>query len=272
MVPVGHFQASLPMYNLPEMAGLNAAFWRAFRDVVGDRGVTLPEGLDFARPAVPEAIGTEVIFTQTCGYPLQTIYRDQFQLLGVPTYAAPGCGDATHCAFVVVRDDSAMDKIEDLRGKTFAVNSLQSNSGMNLPRRLIAPLAEGRPYFREVKITRTHPASMSQVAAGEVDGASIDCMTYAFHKDHSPELVARLRVIARTPESPAIPFITSASTARPEVEILRAALVELSARPEHRPLLDALRIKSIGPADPSAYRRVLAYEREAIELGYPDLV
>lgn len=264
--------ATSPMYNLPEMRGLYLAFWEALVAELGPEAGELPQAFAFDRPAVPDAIGPEVFFSQTCGYPLQTIYRGQYQLLGVPSYDAPGCGEATHCAFIVVRNASPFQAIEDLRGTRFACNSRQSNSGMNLPRRLIAPLAGGKPFFSEVVETGTHPFSMARVAAGELDAASIDCMTHAYFSEHRPEAVAGLRVIAQTPPSPAIPFVTSIATAPARVEALRAALLALTSKPEHRPVLQALRIATIGPASLAPYERILDYEREAAELGYPELV
>ncbi len=61
---------------------------------------------------------------------------------------------------------------------------------MNLPRLLFARLAGGKPFFRSVVETGTHPNSIARVTSGELDAASIDCMTYAFFKDHRPEVVA----------------------------------------------------------------------------------
>ncbi|WP_200964619.1 phosphate/phosphite/phosphonate ABC transporter substrate-binding protein [Bosea sp. Root483D1] len=264
--------ATSPMYNLPEMRALYLAFWNALVTELGPEAGELPEAFSFDRPAVPAAIGPEIFFSQTCGYPLQTIYRGQYQLLGVPSYDAPGCSEASHCAFILVGDDSPFETVEDLRGTRFACNSRQSNSGMNLPRRLIAPLAGGKPFFSEIVETGTHPFSMARVAAGELDAASIDCMTYAYFSEHRPQAVAGLRVIAETPPSPAIPFVTSIATAPAQVEALRAALLALSAKPEHRMVLAALRIASIGPASHAPYERILDYEREAAELGYPELV
>jgi ABC-type phosphate/phosphonate transport system substrate-binding protein len=262
--------ASLPMYNLAEMAEAHADLWKA---IVSECGPTadLPARLAFDRPPVPKAIGPEVIFSQICGYPLQTIFRGQYRLLGTPSYRAPGCGPGTHRAFVVVRDGSRFRRLEDLRGATFALNSRHSNSGMNLPRRLIAPLAGGRSFFRSVVETGAHPASIERVSSGELDAASIDCLTYAFFKDHRPKAVAPLRIIAETPESPAIPFITSALTSTAQAEALGEALVRLSSDPARRSILDALRIQSIGPANPASYHRLLDYEREAAQLGYPTL-
>lgn len=265
-------QASLPMYNLPEMAAANAAFWAALAVELRAHGVKgLPAALDFARPAVPARIGPDTLFSQTCGYPLQTIYDGQHELLGVPSYDAPGCEGPNHCAFILVRDDSPFHALPDLRGAVLAMNSRHSNSGMNLPRMLFAPLAGGRPFFRTVVETGTHPASMARVAAGKADATSVDCLTFAFFQDHRPDAVARLRVLAQTPDSPAIPFVTSHATPPEIVAVLRASLLRLAADPARRDVLGALRIRSIASADPAVYRRLLDYEREAVRLGYPEL-
>ena len=264
--------ASLPMYNLPEMAAVNAAFWAALsQEVAAEMPHGHPPDLSASMPPVPDAIGGHMLFTQTCGYPLQTIYRGQYELLGVPSYDAPGCADATHCAFILVRAGSAFVTPADLKGARFALNSRHSNSGMNLPRLLFAPIAGGRPFFGRVIETGSHPASMERVLRGEADAASIDCLTYAFFKDHRPAFVEGLRVLAETPPSPAIPFVTSRQTPSSSVESMRRALLRLARDPRHRPVLDGLRIRTISPAVPEAYGVLLDYERQAADLGYPDL-
>src|SRR5690242_18289582 len=94
--------ASLPMYNLPEMRPQNAAFWAALAEEFRRDGVKdVPVELSFGGPPVPDRIESDVLFTQTCGYPLQTVYRGQARLLGVPSYDAPGCRPGTHCAFIL---------------------------------------------------------------------------------------------------------------------------------------------------------------------------
>jgi len=59
--------ASLPMYNLPEMRQVNAAFWAALRGVLADAGLAAPEQLLFERPPVPERIGGEVLLEVPVG-------------------------------------------------------------------------------------------------------------------------------------------------------------------------------------------------------------
>lgn len=264
--------ASLPMYNLPEMQSRNEAFWGALAEELrGDGWTNLPAALGFAGVAVPDRIESDVVFTQACGYPLLTIYRGQCRLLGVPTYDAPGCREGMHRAFIVVRKDSKFEKPEDLKGARFALNSRESNTGMNLPRLLFARLAGGKPFFRSVVETGAHASSIDRVASGELDAASIDCVTYAFVQDHRPDAVASLRILAETPESPAIPFVTSITTPPEKANRLQAALFRLAADPDRRPILEGLRLRTIAKPDPAAYAGLLDYARQAAELGYPEL-
>jgi hypothetical protein len=80
------------MYNLPEMRAVNARFWEVLRGLLAEAGLRdVPETLSFNRPPVPERIGPEILFSQTCGYPLETIFSGQAIRLGTPCYAAPGC-------------------------------------------------------------------------------------------------------------------------------------------------------------------------------------
>ena len=87
-VPFG--KVSLPMYNLPEMQSDNRAFWGAMRVELSRLGLDdLPDDLDFTRRPVPAEIETDTLFTQVCGYPLQTIYRRQAALLGRARLCGP---------------------------------------------------------------------------------------------------------------------------------------------------------------------------------------
>jgi ABC-type phosphate/phosphonate transport system substrate-binding protein len=265
--------ASLPMYNLPEMRAANALIWEALRGLLAEGGVDdLPERLVFERPPVPDRIGAEVLFSQTCGYPLETIFRGQAIRLGTPCYDAPGCDGPTHCGLFVVPAGSPARDLRDLKGGTFLLNNRHSNSGMNLPRRALAEIAGGFPFFARVVETGSQPGNLDRIAMGEGDVTAVDCVTYAFWQQHRPEAAGRTRVLARTPPSPAIPFVTSAETPAATVEILRGALRELVQNPRYAGVCAGLRLKGVADVPAAAYRRLLDYEREAVALDYPVLV
>ena len=264
--------ASLPMYNLPEMRAVNARFWEALRGLLAEAGLRdLPEGLTFDRLPVPERIGPEILFSQTCGYPLETIFAGQALRLGTPCYAVPGCAGPTHCGLFVVPAGSTARELRDLRGGVFLFNSRHSNSGMNLPRRALADIADGRPFFAKVIETGSHPGNLDRIARGEADATAVDNVTYAFWCQYRPAAARHVRVLARTPASPAIPFVTSAATPPANAAILRDALTRLGREPHAAAARAGLTITDIVDVPPTAYSRLLEYEREAAELGYPEL-
>jgi len=262
--------ASLPMYNLPEMRPANALFWKAMRELLAARGLCdLPETLAFERPPVPEQIGPEVLFSQTCGYPLETMFSGQALRLGTPSYNVPGCDGPTHCGLFVVPAASPAQELRDLAGGVFLLNSRHSNSGMNLPRRALAEIAQGRPYFSRVIETGSQPGNLDRISRGEGDVTSVDCVTYAFWRQHRPRAVEHVRVLARTPPSPAIPFVTSVETPAATVVLLREALRRVAREPHRAAVRAGLALSDIVDVPDIAYRRLLDYEREAAALDYP---
>ena len=262
-------RASLPMYNLPGMQAVNAAFWQALRDELALEGA--PEALDFARAPVPAQIEADTLFTQVCGYPLQKKYRGQARMLGIPTYALPHCGPATHAGVFIVHADAPYRALEDLRGSRFVFNSLDSNSGMNLPRRAIAEIARSAPFFASCVETHSQPTNLERVAAGEADATCADAVTYAFNIAFKPHLARLTRILAATPISPAIPFVTSVATPEPLARALQAALLRVGTAPQHAAARAGLHIAAITAPDGADYTLQLRYEDEAAALGYPDL-
>ena len=265
-------RVSLPMYDLPGMRAANEAFWSALVKEVRREGFAdIPASLSPDEGPAPGRPMAGILFTQTCGYPLQTIHRDQFRLLGTPSYDAPGCGAMTHRSFIIVREDDSAQAPEDLRDRRFALNARHSNSGMNLPRHMFARLARNGLFFDEVVETGSHTASLAAVQLGNADAAGIDCVTWAFVGDHQPELAAGLRILAQTVVSPALPFVTGVDTSPALTDALRGALLTVGSNPTYRDVCKGLRIKGIGTTPMADYAASLRLEDDAIRAGYPKL-
>ena len=264
--------ASLPMYPLPEIAEATETLWRAISVRLVAAGLKdVPLALRHDIDDHRSWRDPDLLFGQSCGYPLVTEFRDCLRAVAAPLYEAPGCRGATHCSFFVVPRNSAAQRLADLRGGRFAFNSRDSNSGYNLARLAFAPLASKGRFFGEAIETGSHAASLSVVADGKADCASIDCVTHALLARHRPSLVAATRILDRSTASPTLPFVTAAGADDRTVAALRDALAAAMADPALAATRKALLLLGVLPAENSDYRIVLDHEAAARRRGYDRL-
>jgi ABC-type phosphate/phosphonate transport system substrate-binding protein len=191
--------------------------------------------------------------------------------VATPRYSAPGCEGATYRSAVVVRASDSAGSLADLEHRRCAVNQPDSNSGMNLLRAAIAPLAGGRRFFAGVALSGAHQRSAEMVAGGAADVAALDCVTWAHLGRLYPVLADQLRVLCWTPASASLPFITADSTSDAMLRTLRSVLEDVLADSSLAGVRERLLLTGIDPAPDSSFSGVLALERRAIESGYPTL-
>lgn len=263
--------ASLAMYAAPApVAEANDSFWTFLRDGLRAAGMAnAPQTLshDLAYDASWER--SDLLFAQTCGYPYVTRLRGRVRLVATPCYAYPGCDGPFTGSFVVVRADSDFDGLAALAGSRVAVNGLDSNSGMNLLRRSVAPLARSGRFFGSKILTGGHRASLKALREHAADVAAIDCVTFGHIARFAPEETAGLSILASTPIGPGLPFITRGDATDDEVETLRSVLRAAIAEPSLEPVRNTLALKDIVVLTDTDYERLAEYRREAEALGYP---
>jgi ABC-type phosphate/phosphonate transport system substrate-binding protein len=110
--------------------------------------------------------------------------------------------------------------------------------------------------------------SLERVANGEADATCVDCVLYAFFARHRPHVAERLRVLAATASTPAIPFVTASATA-PEVRVaLTEALLRVARAPEWAAVRARLMLRDIVSPDGLDYAAQLRFTREAEQMGY----
>ena len=124
---------------------------------------------------------------QTCGYPYVSHLKGKVRLVATPAYGFAGGQGTERVSFIVVPEASTAQSLADLRGKVAAVNDWGSNSGMNLFRAALAPLAKDGKFFSDVRITTGHLPSIKALQAGEADVASIDTVTWGMLGRHRPD-------------------------------------------------------------------------------------
>ncbi len=264
--------ATLPMYDLPELRGATDALWAAIAVRLQDRGVAAPQTLLRGTDLAAMWTDHRLLLGQTCGYPLVTSLAGKVAVVTTPAYLAEGCDGALYRSAVVVRAADSAGSLANLCGRRCAVNDAASNSGMNVLRAAVAPLANGATrFFAETIMTGAHAASMTAVAEGRADVAAIDCVTWAHLQRWRPETAGKLRVLAWTEATPGLPLITAAATSDETRSALAGALDDLAADPALAETRAALLLGGFVRVAAEAYERILELERGAVAAGYPVL-
>jgi ABC-type phosphate/phosphonate transport system substrate-binding protein len=263
--------ASLGLYDFPWTASANDALWAALGGRLRAVGVAAPVGLTRGVDLRALWRSAGLVFGQTCGFPYVTALRASVALIATPVYAFAGCRGAAHRSFVVARKQRTRRALADFAGARAAVNAADSNSGMNLFRATIAPIARGRAFFAQVTITGSHEDSLEALRNGAVDVAAIDSVSFGLLGRGRPDLTQNVDIIARTPFSPGLPFIMSAGLARTHLGAVRAALFATLDDPALAGPRDALGLAGAVVLGDDDYRRVARIEQRAITAGYPTL-
>lgn len=94
-------------------------------------------------------------------------------------------------------------------------------------------------------------------------------MSLALAREHLPELVARVRVISFSEQTPSLPLICSLRLPHGTIDGLREDLLSLPER--HAPLLARLKIAAFSVLPLESYKPILAAEQQAQRCGYPQL-
>ena len=266
--------ASLPMYDLEPLREATDAWWRSVAASLRRHGFeNAPGTLDRGGPVdhYQHWSSPDLLLSQTCGYPLIRTFADKLRVVAVPLYDAPQCRGAEYCSLVIVKEDSPARSLEDLRGGRAAINGFDSQSGCNAFRAAIARLARDGRFFDEVVETGRHELSMRRVAEGAADVCAVDCVTHALLSDTTAEAVAGTRVLTVTPRAPNLPYVTHIARSDEETRAMQMALLEAAEDPRTAAVRARLRLVGFALLPQKVYERIEAMERQAADLGYPEL-
>ncbi len=249
----------------PELRSAWGALLAKHHDIAGP-----PGDLPSIRYDTDEAMLRDpaMAFGHTCGYPLMTRLRDAVVPVCVPEFEVPGCEGHRYSSRFVVPIDSKLDGLAACRGQIVAVNTTDSNSGMNVLRHALASIGARPRFFERVELTGSHRASLEAVAAGRAQLAAIDCVSYQMVIDIAPHLAAAVRTIAFSRRTTGLPLVVPLHRAdgfdRDDFAAdLNQALAALTA--QHRA---CLHIKRFRPVDFDDYASIRELEQYAYERGY----
>ncbi|KAI9026218.1 ABC transporter [Hyaloraphidium curvatum] len=263
---------TLPMYDWPELHEATDLWIRGIARHLRRLHIEAPAGPTRPDYSDIESVWTdpELILSQTCGYPLTHALRDRVSFVAAPTYDADGCSVGRYSSIVLARRSNGATRLEDFRGRVAAVNNTDSMSGMLALKLVFGPLADRGRFFSRTVMTGGHLLSLAALNEGRADVAAVDAVCVALAVRHRPELLADLVEVARSPQVPSLPYITSLARSKDMVKI-RQALDAAVDDPELADVRRQLLIAGFSDVEEADYSRILDLEREVEARGGLDL-
>ena len=222
----------------------------------------------------------------TCGYPLMKSLQDLLSPICVPIFNvnadinsdtdAAGNDVRYYSSIFITSINSEIQSLHDSYQGVAAFNGRDSNSGMNVFRHALAPLAykkgKGKPFFSGLIESGSHRQSLIEVSEGRADIAAIDSVSLALIADAWPELAAQVKGIGYSVKTCGLPFVMTNSRLK-KTDPRRLTLLlnkALTLLPDqHR---QCLRLVEFIDVELSQYHSILDFEQQAIEMAYPDLI
>jgi len=181
-----------------------------------------------------------------------------------------GKSHPVYTSYLVVREDSAYNSIEDLNGKIVAFNDANSLSGC-LSAKWYLNQRNKNKFFSYAIETGSHEASLNLVSAGGAACAFVDEQVY---KRLQHRFEAKVRIIDTTTPLPIQPFVIARRVAEKNQNAIREAMVNLHTTTQGQRALKTLgfeRFVAISEADYSIIETVVQTSRTVTLSSFGDI-
>ena len=189
--------------------------------------------------------------------------RYGFVLLAVPEVH----GHNTYSAYLIVNQESSFQRLEDLKGHTFAFTDPDSNTGRLVPLYWLAAL-HTRPetFFGRSIYTYSHDNSIMAVARGLVDAASVDGLIWDYYEKKNPAFTSKTRIIKKSEPFGIPPLVASRQFPAADRERVQNLLFAMHQDPEGKRILTELMIDRFIPPRDEWYGTVRQMEQQLSRL------
>jgi phosphonate transport system substrate-binding protein len=163
-------------------------------------------------------------------------------------------GKPYYQAYVIVNDESNINSIDELQGKSFAFTDPLSNTGYDY---IINILRDRKTtpekFFSKTIFTYAHDYSIQAVKRKIVDGATVDGLVYDYLKHFQPEKVEGIKIINKSKEFGIPPFVVQKNL-DPKLKLkLKNIMLSMHQDSEGKKLLNKIMIDKFIEAEDSLY-------------------
>jgi ABC-type phosphate/phosphonate transport system substrate-binding protein len=253
--------------------GATAAWNKLFAWLADHSGIAF-EVIDHAAPAPLEELWSrdDLACAFMCGFPFARS-QPQPKIIAAPVPSAARYGrKPIYMTDLIVRAESPFQTLQDTFGKRLGYTVDTSHSGFNaLRHHLLSVRTEATPqlYAQPIGPLFTPRRVIDALLNDEIDVGPLDSFAHDLIRRHDPALAARFRALASTDAAPIPLLIASPSCPDDVVGRLRSSLLAFGADDKCAALRDKLCLSGFAAVTPSVYQTTIAWDREAIEAGYP---
>lgn len=163
-------------------------------------------------------------------------------------------GSHFYRSYLIVNRNSPFQRLEDLRGHSFAFTDPDSNTGRLVPTYWLAQMNEQpETFFGRIMFTYSHDNAIMAVARGLVDGAAVDGLIWDFYQAKNPTFTSKTRIIKKSEPYGIPPLVASRQLPGESKERIRQLLFAMHLDPEGKKLLDELMIDRFIPLEEDWY-------------------
>jgi len=212
-------------------------------------------------PAVVEAMTSGELDLAYFGGLTYVQARNQAEVTPLVTEINPRTGDTTYRSVIIVPDESDIQEVEEIEGRTFAFGSANSTSGSLYPAIVLQEAGiDYRTDLEEFTYTGGHDATAQAISNGGVDAGGVEDRILYRLEDEGAVDGETIRVIEESDPIEGYPWAVRAAISDELKEQIAQAFLDI----EDPALLDLLRAQGYQRVEPEDYDYV---EERARELG-----
>ena len=179
-------------------------------------------------------------------------------------------------SYTIVHKDADIKNWAMLKGKSYAYNDQDSNSGYNMPRYKLIQLGakSWEDYFSKILVSGSHEESIRMVAEGVVDASSVDSLVLDFDRYLKEENAMKVKIIevlfaggAGVP-----PVVMSTRTPVKLRKKLQLIFLNMHRDKEGKKILKKALLKRFEKPDDKNYDDIRMMEKAAKDAGFRDFI